>query len=560
MTSSTIPATGATDATVAPDTADDAATRPLILVAEDDPVHRIALTRVLERNGFDVIAAEDGSGAIALADTATVDLLIVDAMMPHVSGFEAIAAIRSRPACSTTPAIVVSGLEDLESRINAYAIGADDFIVKPFDSRELLARVRARLRSADVWHRRVDSMIGNFRSIRRRISDSERFATPSEAVRALVPHLPDELGCSRMIMVDRAGRIEWSSDSIPPENFAGVDLHGVPTGTGANVLAVNAANICPLCGAMQGGSVLALDAGVWSTGRAILLVGCTRRADAGLRAIATEVAEACGVVLSERMRDWESGLELDSWLTTVIDDEAFDVVFQPIVEMKTGRVVAQEALARFDDGTAPGEVFRAAVTLDRRLDLELALVRTALDRAVALPEGVRVHVNVSPATALTTELGDLVSRTSRRVVLEITEDALFSASNAEALRRSIPASCLLAADDVGAGYSGMAQLLELRPDIVKIDRAVVRGIDRDPARQALVAGLVQYAQATRSFVVGEGIECQEEWESLRGLGVDFGQGHLFARPAPLAEAAQMVRFDHRPEMQPRRSMRHLAGT
>ena len=207
--------------------------------------------------------------------------------------------------------------------------------------------------------------------------------------------------------------------------------------------------------------------------------------------------------------------------------------------MRTGRVIAQEALARFDDGTPPGEVFNAAKVLDRGVQLEIALAGLALQQAAALPLGVRIHVNVSPATALTSEIRDLVATSARRVVLEITENALFSSSNAELLRSSIPASCLLAADDVGAGYAGMAQLLEYRPEIVKIDRAVVTQIDRDPARQALVAGLVQFAQATRSFVIAEGIERTEEWQQLCELGVDFGQGYLFARPVDLAEAAQM---------------------
>ncbi|MGB5760145.1 MAG: response regulator [Acidimicrobiales bacterium] len=116
--------------------------RSVILIAEDDAVQRLSLARTLERQGFVVLEAEDGVSAIAPACAHLPDLMILDAVMPQMGGFEAIAAIRSRPGLSTTPAIVVSGLEDVESCVNALAVGADDFVVKPYEHRELLARVR----------------------------------------------------------------------------------------------------------------------------------------------------------------------------------------------------------------------------------------------------------------------------------------------------------------------------------------------------------------------------------------------------------------------------------
>ena len=289
--------------------------------------------------------------------------------------------------------------------------------------------------------------------------------------------------------------------------------------------------------------MLALEAGKWNGGRALLLVGCSGGSSGGNVRVAREVADACHIVFGERMSSWEAEAEHTRWLDLVIDSAAYEMVFQPIVDIRSCRVIAQEALVRFHDGTAPTEALRVATTLGRRTELELALVAASLGNAVALPEGIRIHVNVSPETALNPGLSDLIAAADRRVVLEITENAMFSSANAETLRSSIPASCLLAADDVGAGYAGMSQLLDVRPDIVKLDRAVVRGIDTDAARQALVAGLVQFAQATRSFVVGEGVERFEEWQILQRLGVDYGQGFYFSRPIRLADAAQISRVE-----------------
>lgn len=384
-------------------------------------------------------------------------------------------------------------------------------------------------------------MTTDLREVRRRITNSARVGSPTDTARSLQTQFPAELGCSTLLTVDSAGRYDWARHPFHGERVADLDLRNLPLRTPADDLAGGEpSGVCPLCGARNGGILSATDAGSWASGQAVLVLGCSDRSTSEIQVLAGEVAEACRTVFSERMPDWETDRELEAWLERTIDSKAFRIVFQPIVEMRSGRVIAQEALARFDDGTPPGEVLDAADTLNRCVQLEIALASLALQQAAALPDGLRIHVNVSPATALTSESRDLVAASDRRVVLEITENALFSSSNAEFLRSSIPASCLLAADDVGSGYAGMAQLLEYRPDIVKIDRAVVTRIDRDPARQAPVAGLVQFAQAKRSFVIAEGIERTEEWQKLCELGVDFGQGYLFARPVDLAEAAQMT--------------------
>jgi EAL domain-containing protein (putative c-di-GMP-specific phosphodiesterase class I) len=88
----------------------------------------------------------------------------------------------------------------------------------------------------------------------------------------------------------------------------------------------------------------------------------------------------------------------------------------------------------------------------------------------------------------------------------------------------------LAVDDAGAGYSSLRHILELAPDIVKLDIGLVRGIDADSARQALVAGIAGFAIKQNIRLVAEGIETVAELSTLRSLGVDHGQGYLLGRP------------------------------
>jgi EAL domain-containing protein (putative c-di-GMP-specific phosphodiesterase class I) len=98
----------------------------------------------------------------------------------------------------------------------------------------------------------------------------------------------------------------------------------------------------------------------------------------------------------------------------------------------------------------------------------------------------------------------------------------------------------LAVDDAGSGYAGLQHLLEIQPDIMKLDIALVRSVDVDPGRRALIASMITFAHKTGCTVLAEGIETQAELDTLRALGVTLGQGYLLGRPAAAAH------FDHAP--------------
>jgi len=91
----------------------------------------------------------------------------------------------------------------------------------------------------------------------------------------------------------------------------------------------------------------------------------------------------------------------------------------------------------------------------------------------------------------------------------------------------------LAVDDAGAGYSGLRHILELRPQFVKLDLSLVRHVDTDPARQAMVAGMAHFARNSGCELIAEGIETEEELNELIRLGINLGQGYLFGKPGPV---------------------------
>lgn len=224
----------------------------------------------------------------------------------------------------------------------------------------------------------------------------------------------------------------------------------------------------------------------------------------------------------------------------VISEAALRAVFQPVVAIEDGSVHSLEALTRFtlDPPRSPDLWFKDAEAVGRGLELELLTARTALAYMDRVPPGVRLSVNVSAATVTKPEFAALIDTCPPdRLTLELTEHAIVDdyPGLTERLAELRASGILLAIDDMGAGYSGLLHVLQLKPDVLKLDRSLVQHIDVDAGRQALATALVQFAARTGANVVAEGVETEAELNALAVLGVRFAQGYHIRRPAPFEE-------------------------
>lgn len=214
------------------------------------------------------------------------------------------------------------------------------------------------------------------------------------------------------------------------------------------------------------------------------------------------------------------------------------ILVQPIQQLPTRRTVAYEALARFPAGHGgPEQWFADAANAGLGVELELAAVVNALRLLSRIPRHVALAVNVSPEAFLDPELQSAVlGGSAERVIVEITEHSRvedYRALTAAAVRLRA-AGARVAADDAGSGYAGFQHLIELRPDIIKLDRQIVHHIDTDPARAAMAAALRHFAHATGATVLAEGIETRSELTTAADLGITLAQGYHIGRPRTLA--------------------------
>lgn len=219
----------------------------------------------------------------------------------------------------------------------------------------------------------------------------------------------------------------------------------------------------------------------------------------------------------------------------VLSGSAMRSVFQPIVDAAEGRIVGVEALTRFESEPirTPDKWFADAATVGLGFNLEMAAIRSALKHQGDLPEGAYLSVNCSPGVLTDPGLEALADEVdASRVVLEMTEHTAISDYAAVLQRLGVLRSrgFRVAVDDAGSGFASLQHILQLRPDIIKLDSGLIRDIDGDPAKRALATAMITFAQDLGAELVAEGVETVEEFETVRRLGISKIQGYLLGRP------------------------------
>ena len=232
-------------------------------------------------------------------------------------------------------------------------------------------------------------------------------------------------------------------------------------------------------------------------------------------------------------------------LRRIIREGEITSVFQPIVSLRDGSVLGYEALSRGPAGTemeSPDMLFAVAEEVHEIWELERLCRTKALSAVMCSHVDSLLFLNVNPNVIGDAKFQKGFTRDSLgqfgigpdRVVFEITERtaAVNMEEFKEIIRYYIGQQYKIAIDDAGAGYSGLNLITDLNPHYLKLDMQLIRGIDRDTVKQALVKSLQEFAKVTGTYLIAEGIETREELEKLIHIGVHYGQGYYIKRPVP----------------------------
>ena len=280
------------------------------------------------------------------------------------------------------------------------------------------------------------------------------------------------------------------------------------------------------------------EAQCYPAGLSRAIYDATLRADTQLhraRNLALEDAQLRGRLADAQRRER---------FLSLLFSERLRSVYEPITRLTTQKVLGYEALVRGEAGTdlaSPADLFGAAARCDSLFELDCLCRRIALQDARRLPEGTKLFLNCLPSAIhdpafQPDSLGHLLEEhdiAPSDLVFEISEKE--SIGNFAIFRevcdhyRSLGVK--IALDDVGAGYSSLQAVTELSPDFLKVDMALVRGIHEDPSRQEILKALASTSWRIDASIIAEGIERQEELDTLNELAIPYGQGYLLGRAA-----------------------------
>lgn len=548
-----------------------------VLVVDDDADLRGVVEKVLASAGYETLSAGSGGEGIERAVAARPDLVLLDVVLPDLSGWEVCATLRSLPETASIPVVLLTARTEIRDFLAGRQAGALDFVPKPFGKARLLEAVSGALagrpdalpeplvrelpeaRSRSVL---VDAITGLptvpfvVDALREKLASGEEVGVLLVDVDA-APALEDHYGWEVLDEVVReasdglrrlVGTLFATGDLLAvtrPGSSALVAFAGLAPGQGEGDAAASlerkARQVEESLGAALGERFLGrihrrLDLTV---GSARLRCGPQVRIE---RAVDRALVEAAAAVTGREEARAASQREA---FESVLRTRDVETLFQPIVEIATGRAIGWEALSRGPRGSgfeSPEVLYEYATRHGRLLALEeLCVARTASRfprrGGELLFVNVEAHVvNELPRGGL--EILSALVPIGPSVVLEITERGAIP--DFEAFRKGLAAlrraGFRIALDDAGTGHASLHALAELRPDFLKVSQSLVSGLPRDGIKEEIVRILVTLGARIGAVTIAEGIETEEELAAVRDLGVTLGQGLFLGPPGALPPA------------------------
>lgn len=553
-----------------------------LLVVDDDESNRDLLSRRLRRSGYEVEAAEDGQHALDMLATRAFDLVLLDNMMPGLSGIDVLRALREKYSASGMPIIMVTAQCESDNVVAALRQGANDYITKPVDLKVALARIETQLahHAAErelLRHAEAAKTIDPGTSLPNRAWLVERLRRVHSAAgppRALLVVEPDQFDrtkeslepeLSEALLAELVRRLLGLAGNLSRrpaasarcgENQFALLVSG-STALDPNALAGRLRCVFEEPFVVEGQSIFLVPTiGIAVCGRGVCGEGLLRDALSALRHAREHGIGHCEV-FKPAMREQDlDALRLENDLRRAVERHEFATHYQPKINLKTGLIDGVEALVRWqrpDGRLAPPSEFIATA---ERTGLIVPIGKQVLDQACrdamllrsSFPD-IGVSVNVSARQFIEPDLFEQVIdalQTSglppAALRLEVTESVLITNPQDALvmLQRLRGLGIGLKLDDFGTGYSSLSYLQQFPFDTLKIDRSFVSRLTATGDGLAIVQVIINLARTLKMVVIAEGLETFEHVRILRQLGCHYGQGYYFSRPVDLPGLRQVL--------------------
>jgi diguanylate cyclase (GGDEF)-like protein len=548
-----------------------------LLVVDDDAMNRDALSRRLTRTGYTVLTAETGAEALSIISQNRVDAVLLDVMMPGMSGIDTLRSLRQSRSVSDLPVIMVTAKDGSDDVVEALDLGANDYVTKPIDYAVALARIRAQVtaRRADpltglpnrvLFMERINRFLGVesaasgfavlFIDVDRFkvINDSLGHGAGDELLSALATRLQQALRSSDCV----AKGDDPTLARIGGDEFT-ILLTDIDSPAAAIAVAERLQTVAAQPFPVHGREIVtSLSIGVvMSAARYTRAEDMIRDADTAMYRAKRNGKGRCEIFDTSMLEAARERLRLETDLRQAMQRGEFELFYQPIVSLLDGRVSGFEALLRWHHPERGLIAAADFIPVAEDSGLIVPLGTWVLRRAcLQLQEwersgqssGLVVNVNLSAKQCLHPHLLDdlttILAETGcppNQVKLEITEGVVLE--NTELVSRVLhqlrATGVQLGLDDFGMGYSALSYLQRFPFQTIKIDRTFVSGM-QEIGNTEIIRAIVSMASGLDMTVTAEGVETAEQVQRLQDLTCEFGQGYFFHRPLSAGEAAAML--------------------
>ena len=561
-----------------------------ILIVDDDEDILLIVQTILANAGYSVLVARNGREGVDLALDTRPDLILLDVMMPELSGWEVCTTLKNAPETRQTPIAMMTVKSEIRDLITGMQVGADDYITKPFTRRKLLQTVRQLL---DKRGETVPAFLSSE-------NDQVRFktllfdsVTELPTVPVIIDALRDRLLDSRDLAVLYVDVEQYShiEDTYGWEAFDGLLRHAAKAlrrmvGTifaTEDFVAVN----------RTGGSdfyiLTNLDGGDEAPAR---LQRKARQVEESLRgtldeAFSARIHKRIGVFVGhaiiranpqmrvERLvyralreavtvattKERERQALLHDAFNEILRKRRIRTVYQPIFDLTTMELFGHEALTRGPLDSpfeSPDLLFQFAGEHEATWDLEQLCLESSALHYQSTPESL-LFLNVEADSVETLSTRGLQALSPllglrHQVVLEVTERSAIR--DIPVFRESLAMlrehGFRIAIDDAGSGYASLQSIAELRPNFLKVASTLVTGLHQDTIKRDVVEMLLTLSRRIDALCVAEGIETPEDLEECRRLGIPYGQGFYIGVPEEVPALQPARDFSFAP---PRKSER-----
>ncbi|WP_413161062.1 EAL domain-containing protein [Capilliphycus salinus ALCB114379] len=564
-----------------------------ILIIEDEELIRINIKELLEVEDFEVWEAENGEVGIKLAQHHQPDLILCDVMMPILDGYRVLEQLRRHPLTATIPFIFMTALTDRSNTRKGMELGADDYISKPCTATELLKAITVRLEKHSQVKQHYESQVQKVQeelqkliyidpitNLPNRLALREKFEQIKESISDEKRQIIGVIA----VNIDRFRRINeaWGYEASNSLLKAVGERMTSQLGSRAKIAHLNEEKFVLILEALADEEqvfqisknilknlslpffIYDKEIGVsFSLGIAFYprdgdeIDQLLHRSQLAVYYSQQQGGNRYECYQETWQRKDDDQIALENDLRRALEQNEFQLYYQPKVDLKTGQIIGAEALIRWIDSkrgfVSPGVFIPLAEEIGLIEAIGEWVLRTACKQTKAwhrlgLKE-MQIAVNLSGRQF---NLPDIRQRVLEVLLseglppscleLELTESFLIEHedSSIQKLNRLKALGLQIAIDDFGTGYSSLSYLQQFPFDVLKLDRCFIQDINQNQKNQVIVEAVIKMAHELNLQVVAEGVETQAELELLRQYQCDIIQGYLLSRPLPPQDFQNLV--------------------